>query len=413
MNIGTNTESNPDEAIERQKYNEEIQQVKRSLHESEMKRNQLSVVCDDLEQKLKDQGEDNSTAKTVSIGTNADTETTLKDMAKLLQEKEQSIDDMKTHGEFVNKELAEKTTKIGKLQQEIKDLEEENQKIRTQEGITSQKYNKASKEKEEFENNYTAARQEIAQLIYLNDQLKNTNSQLLSKQAMRPQVVQQNSSKQPSEKKETSPGIDIAVEHDKNHHEDIENTLRRVCYSELKNPGSCRRGAECRYLHNIPQHIIADKVKMISMIGTQNLCVNEYRRKDSCIKGKECRFHHLITDEQREDPVIKERMKIKMERLRIRPVDDREDRQNHRICVHEFEQEGSCTRKEGCRFQHAITEEQRGDQVLREEIRKKANAIGSRKHINPPAGPKGVNIPMNMIHQMYNMLQNYCQPMRF
>ena len=188
---------------------------------------------------------------------------------------------------------------------------------------------------------------------------------------------------------------------------DQSSQISNLCYNEVRRQGSCTFGAtRCRYSHEIPANVKQNKEVALNIIGQRNLCVNQFFEEGSCQKGDHCRFHHVITDEQRKDPNIIEIMKGKQRRIY-----QQRERSNAPLCVYEFEYWGACRRKDECTFNHDISEAQRGDSKLADEIKSKRTRIyDSRKQRQNRMGlqkreEENVAVPKKMLEQMYQMIE--------
>ena len=95
--------------------------------------------------------------------------------------------------------------------------------------------------------------------------------------------------------------------------------LGKICYREALLPGSCLRGPNCRFGHNIRPEIRnnAEIMSEIAKVKEEKLakCVNEFFRAGSCHKGQACRFSHKINDNHRQDPVLQGKMEEKLRML--------------------------------------------------------------------------------------------------
>ena len=86
--------------------------------------------------------------------------------------------------------------------------------------------------------------------------------------------------------------------HDNQNDESQKTVIQKLCYSEVKERGSCLK-AQCQFSHEVPDFGEEERTRTLNLIGQKNLCINEFRKKGSCIKKERCRFHHDITPEQR------------------------------------------------------------------------------------------------------------------
>ena len=323
------------------------------------------------------------------------------EMAKLLEEKQTQIDDLTSHNQFTQEELKDKTKYAEELSNQLKDQKSMNAAAARKETELSQKLVAAEKERDKAVNCNEASRYEVSQLVCLNQQLKTTNDKLNEKL----KGLDQTSIKQNVERKNG----DSSNQTNAPQSLDAVVIAQRLCYNEMKEVGSCPWGKErCRFNHVIPQEVLQDKEQVRCIIGGKNLCVNEFRKKGSCIKGQQCRFNHEITSEQINNPVMQDIMKKKAERMKIQ-TEGTPKRQNARLCVHEFQQMGSCTWKERCKFSHDINEEQRNNADLQNQMK----SVKIQHPRNHHRQGENVVVPRNMLEEIWTKLESLSQSTRF
>lgn len=94
---------------------------------------------------------------------------------------------------------------------------------------------------------------------------------------------------------------------------------RRLCFKEMEAPGSCDRGPNCRFSHEMSEddrknENLREQVHKEKM-SKKGICINEFRKKGSCHKGTSCLFRHEIRDEERGSPELKEKMDERWEQM--------------------------------------------------------------------------------------------------
>ena len=101
-------------------------------------------------------------------------------------------------------------------------------------------------------------------------------------------------------------------------------------------------------------------------------CLFEFELKDSCKFRKRCMFSHNIDEECRQDPTTKGKMKDLREKI------TNNNARRKLPCVYEYFQTNSCrylAKGRQCHFPHIITEEMRNDAVLKKEMQKLKAAL--------------------------------------
>ena len=320
---------------------------------------------------------------------------------KLLEDKEKTIDEMKEHSNFVENELKDKQLAVKELEKELHELTQEIKEAK-------RKYQCSEKEKEEMDTKLTTSRQEISQLLYLNNQLKGRNEKLEQQAEANNNKMKLGPGNVPvlapiinDEGKVNVHGNDFGMG-------DQDVTISNLCYNEVRREGSCKFGKpKCRFSHEIPEKVKQNREMVLSIIGQKNLCANQFFNEGSCLKGDNCRFHHVITDEQRNDPLLLESMNRKLRRMR-----QQRERSEIPMCVYEFSHRGACRRKEECRFDHNISETQRQNQDIKAEINKRLNEIENRRKLNFCQNretslenkEESIMVPKSLVEKMYKML---------
>ena len=126
----------------------------------------------------------------------------------------------------------------------------------------------------------------------------------------------------------------------------------QLCFNEIRNKGSCTRD-QCRFSHNIPTQLRDNKDDAEAFITSKNLYINEFRIEGSCLKRNNCRFAHKISPEQRSDARIIQSMERKYIRIREgKMTPNRNNIGSGITCRHELRQQGSCPWRNECKFSH-------------------------------------------------------------
>ena len=401
----------------------EIKLTKEALKESEKSKNQyiyeIKMLKRTLEEKALNENVRNATQ--ISIGTNTEhgneegLETMLckrksqessvhEELEKIVAAKDKQINDLVSHSQFMDEELADKKRKIEDLQAMNKENEKETLEVNQRLNETAVKLSMAEKEKSVYEKKNIASRQEIAQLVYLNNNLKDSNQQLIQKWDAKAQALADPSHQHSLDDEDAN--ADTNAEHVHDEDSNTEGNLeRRWCFSEMRKNGSCKQGATCPFEHDIPPNI--DRENILNKSGKSNLCINEFRNEGSCIKGEACRFQHRISEQQRNNPKIKEIMRRKGEMMSSRTSGGRkENNSESQICVYEFEKHGACYRKNACRFNHTITENQRKDPNVKEEVQQRIYKLRENRRKQQDDDTRQKRIAQNeLIEQLFNLLE--------
>ena len=151
---------------------------------------------------------------------------------------------------------------------------------------------KKEKKIEETDQALSATENQVQQLLHLNNQLKSRIDERVTSLGGQPAMHNRNDDDPSQGTREDTTTITY-------------DELRRYCFAELKERGSCERRNRCRYSHEIPNTISEKREESIHMVNQINLCINEYIRQGECHKGDQCRFSHEITEEMRNDPKTK------------------------------------------------------------------------------------------------------------
>ena len=75
----------------------------------------------------------------------------------------------------------------------------------------------------------------------------------------------------------------------------------------------------CKFDHDIPSSVREDEQSILNIrwktLGS-NFCINEFKEKDYCFKKLNCKFNHEISEEDRRNPALAEKMKKKLEDIK-------------------------------------------------------------------------------------------------
>ena len=137
------------------------------------------------------------------------------------------------------------------------------------------------------------------------------------------------------------------------------------------------------------------------------MCVNEFQSDRNCTQGPQCKFSHDISEDQRKNPEIREIINKKLEKIsrnntngnnRLHDVTDK-------LCIFEFQKQDNCEWGKKCRFSHTISEGQRNDPELKEEILIKTNNFhGRRDQRASQPNSDEILVPRSMLKQLYSLL---------
>ena len=119
-------------------------------------------------------------------------------------------------------------------------------------------------------------------------------------------------------------------------------SLDECCFHELKVKGSCNDN-RCRFSHQIPEQLYKDKKEIDAFIKMKTICINEFKCSGSCHKKSQCKFDHSITEEDRRNPCLIQRVEYILNRIRSKVV-----------CRYETARKGSCRNGSNCLFSHSI-----------------------------------------------------------
>ena len=86
---------------------------------------------------------------------------------------------------------------------------------------------------------------------------------------------------------------------------------KKYCFKEVEKANSCQR-QNCRFSHDIPSDLrnnmeFLKKIKE-ERVQKKSICINEYRREGSCRHGNNCSFRHEISQEERNEEDVQEKM---------------------------------------------------------------------------------------------------------
>ena len=126
----------------------------------------------------------------------------------------------------------------------------------------------------------------------------------------------------------------------------------------------CKLGERCDFNHDI-DHSQKPIKSTDSSRNNENICRHEAEAKGSCPWGEKCKFNHDIAAKMKKDHVKSKdgnkgtgRQTAKLNGQQIKTA----------LCIHEFEEKGTCQWGENCKFSHDITEDTKKDQEITEKI---------------------------------------------
>ena len=344
-------------------------------------------------------------------------------MKNIIQEKGRVINDLKEHSKFADESMAEYQKEKKDLLANIKEMRNNGDAISKSYNNLKEKFQQTSKANVELQMKDASSKKEVKQLLYLNNQLKQRKDFLEEKISTHicPANVREVERIECPDANTTSPIVHGGKETEGNivhgsgtNLEEQRNTvIRNLCYYEIKEQGSCTRGAErCRFSHIIPTEILQKKKEVLDLLWSKNLCINEFRQIGACLKGGNCRFNHNITADQRRDPDIQEVIKQKQSRMNNRG-ENRGPHRTNTLCVFELQNPGAC-RNGKCNFEHDISNDQRKDPTLKDEAKKRMEEMKNRRRQSTSRNQQSFNdqinedltIPRNMVKQLYTLLSN-------
>ena len=176
-----------------------------------------------------------------------------------------------------------------------------------------------------------------------------------------------------------------------NHHffTGFQSARLKLCAYELSKKGSCpsTESERCPYPHEKPTNVVVN----------QRVCFHELLKgKNKCFCGNRCKFSHKISDKQRNDQEFVAAVRK-----------DKDTRANK--CINEFRERGSCTKKTGCSFSHAITDEDRANGDMRKKIQQKEiimkEKLKSKNESSSSASKNPLVIPIDEFRTMQREFQ--------
>ena len=207
---------------------------------------------------------------------------------------------------------------------------------------------------------------------------------------------------------------------------------KEVCAFALLNNGECKR-KKCKFSHVISPWLsqeVNKAEKMSDLSAKSNRCMWEMVEKGSCPAKDECEFPHDQSAKKTENPVpskpnskSKSNMcfsevlkqgscqrpncwfnhkidpKIRQDKEFIKNIRS-EMKERRNICMNEFREKGSCWKGEKCHFRHDISDKEKNNEKLKEEMARKWESVRKTKQSNVPAAvaPKKKSAPMYTDH---------------
>ena len=379
----------------------ELIDAKKVVNELLSLNEQLKITNDDITQQLESKRSDTKVEEAAQIERVREAN---KSLAEILATKESDIKGLNEHSRFMEEHSEELTKKMKDLEVKINAASKEIEAANTKEKKAQLKSAESIKEKDAFSVKFNAAKQEISQLMALNNQLKLANEELSKKTTSTRQYKTAPAENEGCNPQETYPGC-----REKDEEDEIIRKAKNICYRELKQKNGCSRGSEaCRYSHNITQEIWEKRDKILSSIGHLNFCVNEYKNPGSCFKGDKCGFNHKINEEQRRNPRIMSQMERVAEKLKRGKFAEEQRADHYNCCIHEYKEKGNCTWKEKCHYSHDISDEQRTDKSFKEKMKNKMDEIEKNKttsKIQTKKNDGNISVPLNFLEKMYQLLE--------
>ena len=106
---------------------------------------------------------------------------------------------------------------------------------------------------------------------------------------------------------------------------------KQYCFKEVEKANSCQR-QKCRFSHDIPADLRDNKEFVKKVQGERalkkSICINEYRREGSCRHKKDCSFRHEISQEERNDVNVQEKMSQTWTRIRSKSQEKSSNMEN-------------------------------------------------------------------------------------
>ena len=327
------------------------------------------------------------------------TNTSMNEMSKIIEDKEEIISQLKENSEFMENKLRDIEKEKEKLINISKELKKELETTQKKLNDDLKKHQQDQNEMKMLKSKYAASQLEVSQMVSLNNQLK-INKEINKTANPVKEAAKGAANPHNGAEKLIPEAVEMVSEAPKVSQESIS----KLCYSEVKEKGSCKKN-NCFFSHDIPTGM--EQKMMLNIIGQRNLCINEFNRQGSCRKRGECRFHHEITAEQRNNAYVQELMKQKQERMR--KSRESHPSSSHNLCAYEYQRNGGCPWGENCKFTHKITDAQKSDATLRITMTNKMEHIQAtkinRKH-NYNINNNNKKIPLQMLSKMYQLLSN-------
>ena len=326
----------------------------------------------------------------------------------IIQEKQTLIDELKESSVFVDQNLKDSENEINSLKSHVNDIKKQLQSTQQKLDIEIKKCQDLEDSRQNYVNKISSSKQEISQLLYLNNQLKSNVQQMEITAKEGCAKCKVGKIAVPEEVSKSANSNPHSTGHRKQNVTDIMFAdVHTLCYSEVKESGSCFNRNSCNFSHDIPEEIKQNKDRVLNIIGQKRLCINEYNKQGSCDLKERCRFHHEVSDEQRKNTAIQEIMKQKQSRMH-QPKDQSKHEKPVPICVFEYHAEEQCPWGIGCRFNHNITQLQRNDVKLKEIMKNKMNrmrGLKDQRQRERQANPAdSIRIPKQIIEKMRQFL---------
>ena len=411
----------------------ESKQLKEALNASEQRNAEIGKKVKDLEDQLttkqmqeivRNVTKTDQSTYTEGFDLPDDANNTIAELNKIIKDRDLQIKELKENNDFVENQLKEERNETKELKKAAGDLKKELELTKKKIESDSAAQKEAIKEREQCINSYNSSRKEVAQLLYLNDQLK-INMEQLEKRVKETGNGQQTDGASDTENQPynvsnnlhpSSEVNEVNVDRPPNDDDREVNgmqtddgelnraMMRELCFREIREEGSCAKGRDCYFSHSIPEEVKRNKTTALNMVGQQLICINEFNKKGSCFKGSGCRFNHEITDAQRNDPALIQIMKNKQTRMQ-KKNNSLSNSHEKPLCAYEFHQK-ECPWGRNCKFNHVITEDQKQDERLRENLFLKMNQLNRRSNQGAREIRRNddINVPREALKKMVSIL---------
>ena len=239
-------------------------------------------------------------------------------LRKIAEGKDKEINELKEHGTFMEKSLSEKDTIIAEMQESLSMLErtmvekdntchelqelnmsleksliEKKNKISEIVNSCSEQQNKivllnkklsesenekvmASNQLKELDKKLSVSREQVKELVHLNMLRSTKQNPQINDSYHSNETPRTPSHKIPFHTAEKNASSASEVCSTESRIKSVES--QELCFTEIRGRGNCTKGHNCRYSHQIPEHLRANKEAGEKIIMDKSLCVNEFKR---------------------------------------------------------------------------------------------------------------------------------------